>query len=157
IEREQLQADVHRRIIERIERNKKQSSTGTEKSEEKTEEKKDNFKPSKYLTKLQSDLTAAFDRVKAAGCSFGAWNPLLDRKECKAIQDEPSAKWTLVIRQNETERQKQEAKEETEKRWKELDKIVADIVSQSKIHASVEADLEARCLPSDVLTSPPKK
>src|SRR5262245_9693699 len=62
IEREQLRADVERRIIEgieRIERNKKQSSTGTEKSEEKTEEKKDTFKPSKYLTKLQSDLTAA--------------------------------------------------------------------------------------------------
>src|SRR5262249_40584414 len=123
----------------------------------KTEEKKDTFKPSKYLTKLQSDLVAAYRRVEAAGCGSGAWNPLVDTKECKAIQDDLYAKETLVIRQNEIERQKQESKEETEKRWKEFDKIVADIARQSKISASFQADLEARCLPSDVLTSPPKK
>src|SRR5262249_52161330 len=95
IEREQLRWDEIREIGERT---KKQSSTGTEKSEEKTEEKKDTFKPSKYLTKLQSDLTAALDRIKAAGCEDPG--PLLD-KECKAKWDDFFAKGKLIALQTE--------------------------------------------------------
>jgi len=146
-----MEGPVWKYLAERIEQQKQE-----EKAPPKMEtplQKDDTFKPSDYLTKLDTDVATAVKEINAMGCGFS--DPRGDTQECKAKRDEFAVKYKVAIRQDELERQKQETKEQTEKRRKEFDEALGKYrektMSDTKVTASMQAILSARCVPTDVL------
>jgi hypothetical protein len=154
IERDDLIAGVWRRALE--EKQKEAATNGT-KGNTVPEDQIDEIKnPSKVLLKLKADMEASLRAVQTTAC--GASNVLGSSKACELRRNDLQVKAEAYITRVESERQKQESKEDTEKRWRTFDKALEDLTRTSKMGALDSAHLKARCLPPEALfSSQPKK